>query len=278
MPKLIEVRENRTLSVIIEGEQYADKTLFLLHGLGGRAAQWRELIPLLSQTYRVIAPDFFGQGNSFSIKESTAYGFDELLKDILALFDRFKSKKNAVIGHSYGGAFATQLCLQRKGEINCLTLLAPMPCRADYPVPLVYCLPVFLMECLRPLLIHEFKKRAFSKHAPQTMREDEIKAIQDNPFWVAKALIQGIKTTPVTLASDLNLPCLLVITTEDSLVLPKDQRAFYQGIPNVELVELPTGHIVMLEQPQAVNHRLRNFLNNYLDTDGMSTMGSTSAE
>lgn len=276
MRKLIEVRPNRALSMIVTGDDKAEKTLFLLHGLGGRANQWREQIPELSKTYRVIAPDFFGQGDSLSIKQSTAYGFDELLLDVLALFDLYKGKKNAVIGHSYGGAFATQLALQRMSEINCLILLAPMPCAANYPIPFVYRLPVALMECLRPLLIHEFSKRAFSKTAPRAMYEEEMAAIKNNPFWIAKALIQGIQKAPKTEVKNIMLPTLLMITTEDKLVLPTQQRAFYQYLPNLKLIEVASGHIVMLEQPQAVNALLREFLTTYLDKEGITTTGSTS--
>ncbi len=272
----VEVRPGRTLSIIIEGEAHADKTVFLFHGLGGRAKQWREQIPWLSKTYRVIAPDFLGHGDSPAQKESSAYGFDELLKDVLAVFDHFKGANNAIIGHSYGGAFATQLSLQRSNEIKCLILLAPMPTVANYPIPFVYRLPVFMMECLRPLLIREFGRRAFSKLASQAMREEEISAIENNPFWIAKALILGIQKIPPTDVKNLSLPSLLVIPTKDGLVLPTMQHVFYQGLPNRRLVELAAGHIVMLEQPQAVNTLLREFLKTYFDTEGMSTTGSTS--
>ena len=277
MRKLIELRPNRELSVIFAGNEEADKTLFLLHGLGGRADQWQALIPSLAKKYRIIAPDFFGQGESPSIRKSSAYGFDELLGDILALFDQYKGKENAVIGHSYGGAFTVQLAKQRMNEINCLILLAPMPCTANYPIPFIYRLPVVFMEALRPLLIYEFSKRAFSKNAPVAMKETELNAIQHNPFWIAKALIQGIQKTPKTVLTELNLPTLLIITTEDNLVKPDEQRAFYQALPNVKCIELASGHIVMLEQPQVVNDLLREFLQTYLDKEGMATSGSTSS-
>lgn len=273
----IDVRPGRTLSILIEGEAHADKTVFLFHGLGGRAKQWREQIPWLSKTYRVIAPDFLGQGDSPAPNESSAYGFDELLKDALAVFDQFKGANNAVIGHSYGGAFATQVCLQRLNEIKCLILLAPMPATANYPIPFIYRLPVFLMEWLRPLLIREFDRRAFSNQASHAMRKEEIAAIENNPFWIAKALILGIKKIPPTDVKNLPLPSLLVIPTEDGLVLPTMQRAFYQSLPNKRVMELAGGHIVMLEQPQVVNTLLREFLKTHFDTEGMSTTGSTSA-
>jgi pimeloyl-ACP methyl ester carboxylesterase len=56
-------------------------------------------------------------------------------------------------------------------------------------------------------------------------------------------------------------PTLVVVGQEDALTPPKVAREIAEGIPNAELAVIEgSGHLSTIEQPDAVNARLRRWL------------------
>src|SRR5262245_14829614 len=91
------------------------------------SSQWRELVQALSPSYRVIAIDLLGYGDSPRRRRASGYEFaDELrhveaaLAGVLAPGERFH-----LVGHSYGGAVALQLALRTQRLLS-LTLFEPV--------------------------------------------------------------------------------------------------------------------------------------------------------
>jgi pimeloyl-ACP methyl ester carboxylesterase len=78
----------------------ADETVVLLHGWPQTWYEWRHLIPVLAQTYRVIAPDLRGWGAT----ERPAGGFDiaTAAADVRNLLDHLGVDRTHVIGHDWG--------------------------------------------------------------------------------------------------------------------------------------------------------------------------------
>ncbi len=82
--------------------------LLLLHGAGATTHSWRELIPTLAKTQRVIALDLPGHGftqagNRFRL------GLERTADDIAALCMSEDWQPSGIIGHSAGGALALEL-------------------------------------------------------------------------------------------------------------------------------------------------------------------------
>ena len=61
----------------------SDKTLVLVHGLGASAERWSHVIPLFSESFRVIVPDLIGFG--YSDKPLVDYT-PEFFSDFLGCF------------------------------------------------------------------------------------------------------------------------------------------------------------------------------------------------
>lgn len=80
-------------------------TLLLLHGMGGSAAVWGGLIPLLAEHWpgSWLAPDLPGHGRSAAI---ASYDYDSLSA---ALAVELPADSVCVLGHSLGGALALAL-------------------------------------------------------------------------------------------------------------------------------------------------------------------------
>ncbi|OYQ34252.1 magnesium chelatase [Niveispirillum lacus] len=82
--------------------------LLLLHGTGASSHSWRHLLPLLSNTYRVVAPDLpchaFSQPQRRSDLSLTG-----MTAAIAALMAALGINPTAIIGHSAGAAIAVSL-------------------------------------------------------------------------------------------------------------------------------------------------------------------------
>lgn len=81
----------------------APVVVFFIHGVGGCADLWYEqLIYFCSAGYDVVAPDLLGHGGSSAPRDQRSYSFSELSDDMITLFDRYRKKRNVLVGHSYG--------------------------------------------------------------------------------------------------------------------------------------------------------------------------------
>lgn len=100
----------------------SDKIIILVHGLGGSAERWLEVMPLLSYKYRVIAPDVIGFG--YSDKPSADYTIEFFAKFLSSFIDSLGINKAVLIGTSLGGQIAAQ-CAASDDTIEKLVLVAP---------------------------------------------------------------------------------------------------------------------------------------------------------
>jgi magnesium chelatase accessory protein len=84
--------------------------LLLLHGTGAATHSWRDLMPLLSDRFRLIAPDLIGHGFTElpSRKRLTLPGMAEAVRDLLAVL---KAQPAMIVGHSAGAAIGMRMSL-----------------------------------------------------------------------------------------------------------------------------------------------------------------------
>lgn len=90
--------------------------LLLVHGLGGAAANWLALAPLLLPGRRVLVPELPGHGGSSPLPAAPSLN---AYADRLALL---LDGPAAVVGHSLGGAITLRLAIRRPELVNALVL------------------------------------------------------------------------------------------------------------------------------------------------------------
>ena len=90
--------------------------LLLVHGLGGAAANWLALAPLLLPGRRVIVPELPGHGGSEPLPAAPSLN---AYADRLALL---LDEPAAVVGHSLGGAIALRLAIRHPERVRALVL------------------------------------------------------------------------------------------------------------------------------------------------------------
>jgi 2-hydroxymuconate-semialdehyde hydrolase len=113
-----------TLNYHDVGEGAGDPIL-LIHGSGPGVtawANWRGIIPVLSQKARVIGPDMLGFGYTQCpdhLKLTPAVWVESLI----ALLDALKIRRVSVVGNSFGGAIALALATSHPERVNRLVLM-----------------------------------------------------------------------------------------------------------------------------------------------------------
>jgi pimeloyl-ACP methyl ester carboxylesterase len=115
---------NQTGIAYTESGQGED-TAVLLHCSASSSAQWRTLSRVLEQDFHVLAPDFYGYGESAAWPGHTPLTLAQEVAAIVALIERLE-KPIHLIGHSYGGAVALKAALSDAVQLQSLTLIEPV--------------------------------------------------------------------------------------------------------------------------------------------------------
>lgn len=96
--------------------------LVLLHALGLDLRMWREVIPALTNQFRVIAYDLRGFGAAAGAP--VASDLSSYAADLLILLDQLQIEKAHIAGLSLGGSIAQNLALSNPERFRTLTIIA----------------------------------------------------------------------------------------------------------------------------------------------------------
>jgi epoxide hydrolase 4 len=95
-------------------------TVVLLHGFPDLAYSWREVIPLLSDDFRVVAPDLRGYGATG--KPESGYDAVTLADDVAALIEVVAPGEPVhLVGHDWGAFIAWSVAIRHPGRLATLT-------------------------------------------------------------------------------------------------------------------------------------------------------------
>jgi magnesium chelatase accessory protein len=92
----------------------------LVHGLGGAAANWVALAPLLLPGRRLLVPELPGHGGSRPL--AAAPSLNAYADPLGLLLEQERATPAAVVGHSLGGAVALRLAIRRPETVRALVL------------------------------------------------------------------------------------------------------------------------------------------------------------
>lgn len=107
--------------------------IVLLHGPMGYAAHWLRMIPGLTTTHRVIAPDLPGHGAS-KIGDGPLDA-DRVLAWLGELIERTCASPPALVGQLLGGAIALRFAAERADRLDRLMLIDTFGLRPFEPAP-----------------------------------------------------------------------------------------------------------------------------------------------
>lgn len=100
------------------------RTLLLLHGLGGSAEDWKEVVAALPKGLEALALDFPGFGKSARPHDS--YDPAALARWVVGEMDDRDVETAVVAGHSLGGRVAAEVALAAPKRVPALALVSPL--------------------------------------------------------------------------------------------------------------------------------------------------------
>lgn len=246
------------LAAITRGDDKAAAPLVLLHGFGGGAFVWQDLMAGLPEAAPVIAYDLPGHGGS--LHEDGIGGAGRMAKAVLADLERRGVARCHVAGHSLGGATAALMALREPTRVKSLTLLAPggFGPEINHQALAAYAFAdseAALQMALRAMIGPGF---CFSEGALHTLwAARQVPGAGDALGQVFEAILAGSPlddrrqgTLPLADLGRLAMPCHVVWGLNDG-ILPVTQA---DGLPaniNVERIA-GAGHMLIDECPDRV--------------------------
>lgn len=109
---------NETSLAYLEAGQ--GPAILLLHAAFGSHRLWAHQIPAFAASYRVIAPDLRGHGESG--REPGVYSIQLFADDVLALLDALGVQETLICGHALGGMVAQLLASREPERVRGLVL------------------------------------------------------------------------------------------------------------------------------------------------------------
>lgn len=250
-------------SVLSHGQP--EYTLFFLHGRFGQAAMWRPLIREFSASFRCIAIDLPGFGNSFCVKER-GFSLNEhtgLVREIIRQMTQ-TYEKVILVGHDVGGGVA-QLCGLNSPEKVAALVLINSACvtRQLNSIPIGF--RGFLARWKLNQLFNQAEKlsqahrlelgRPWDTQDSRTVLSRSVRAVENSwPWHYEKQTLKGFFRT-------LSLPVLLLWGSHDSLNSPEIGIEMVQKLPEAYFFENEgAGHWPNLEQTQWVLSKMKEFM------------------
>ncbi|MCZ6854305.1 MAG: alpha/beta hydrolase [Gammaproteobacteria bacterium] len=248
------------------------KDLVLLHGYTGHARSWDAFAAAMSDTYRVLALDQRGHGET-QWAPPQAYGTREMVTDLEAFVAAMGLSDFTLLGLSMGGIVAIGYAGVRPPELSRLVI--------------VDIAPEIAAEGYQKILTNVARSDTFA-----TREEAFARARQDNSIppedhhrhRVYNSLMRteeglwtyrydralrdaSIPREPITAeegwkyVQNFNVPTLLIRGELSDILSPDIAERMAKEIPDCELQEIPgSGHPVPLDKPEPFLEVARTFL------------------
>lgn len=261
--------------------------LLLLHGFPTSSHMFRDLIPLLSDRYRLIAPDHLGFGRSAAPSATAfSYTFDQLA-DITGEFtERLGLKEFALYIQDYGAPIGLRLALAHPERVTAIITQngnayeeglgaeawAPVLALIDRRTPETEA-PVreisgpdgikwqYLHGVPDPTLVspdaYEHDAALMARPGQPEIQLDLISDYGSN-LALYPAFHEYFRTSRV--------PLLAVWGAHDEIFVPAGAVAFLRDLPHAEVHLLPTGHFALETHAAQIAGLMRDFLDRNLAT------------
>jgi pimeloyl-ACP methyl ester carboxylesterase len=268
--------DGQAVNTIELGEDQGQPLVFV-HGLSGSWPNWLEQLPVFAREHRVLAVDLPGFGHSpMPAGEISIAGYARLLDGLLA---QRGIDAATVVGNSMGGFIGAELAISHPRRVQRLVLVSAAgvsthgtPARRRAETALRR-LDVVLAGTTAWVAAH-----SDSITRRPRMREAVLRLVVCHPGKLPAALVaeqvrgagkpgffdalQAILDYDVReRLAQIACRTLIVWGERDRLISVRDADVFAELIANSRKVIYPdTGHMAMLERPEAFNALLKAFL------------------
>lgn len=237
----------------------------LLHAFPQNRAMWDQQVMALSRTHRVIAPDFRGFGESDA--PPGPYTLDRFADDVAELLDHLAIPRAVLVGLSMGGytlfAFYRQHAARVKGLV-----LADTRAQADTEegqagrFTMAQTAQSEGAGAIADLMLPKLLSPVAQQTKPDLVRQVRSAIERTKVSGIAGALMaMAERPDSVPLLAQIACPVLVMTGELDGPTPPADGKFMAERIPGARLeIISQAGHLSNLEQPEAFNRTLLDFL------------------
>jgi 2-hydroxy-6-oxonona-2,4-dienedioate hydrolase len=239
----------------------SDQNLILLHGLGGYAERWSNVIPFLAKKFHLYAPDMIGYGQSD--KPTADYTPEYFAKYIFDFMESLGIKNTFMVGTSLGGQVVIECASTQSSIIKKIVLISPAGImRKSTPV-----LDAYTMAALYPT--KEAIKNAYQMMVGEGKQVSEISIerflnnmSRPNAKMVFLSTLLGLKNAPDIFEKleRISVPTLLIWGKEDKLIPFEYSKQFVSSINNCKFIPMDgCGHSPYVEDPEKLAELMVEF-------------------
>lgn len=258
--------------------------ILLLHGFPSSSHTYRNLIPLLSADYYVIAPDNLGSGYSeFPSPQKTTFTFDLLASKISKLLESLEIKKYYIYMQDFGAPVGFRLALSSPEKVQGLIVqnanayldgLSPQKRnffmtagdkKGKFPRSKLY--NHVSSEAIKyKQYLRDVPKEKKYIMSPDTWTHDQLLLSTPERKLVQLQLFQdyrnNLKSYPEWQAylRKYQPPTLIVWGKKDPVFMHPGATAFLRDVPKAELHLLDAGHFALEERPFEIAEKVLKFL------------------
>ena len=223
--------------------------VLLLHGLGGSADRWKQVIPYLSTKYRLIIPDVIGFG--YSEKPHVEYTIDFFINFIKKFLNLLNISDVNIIGSSFGGLLALEYAIKYKPEIKKLVLVSPAGMMRYVSTTLKHYISAALYPTYENVLRAYQEMMYDSNMVSEESIEDFINRMNlPNSKYVFMSTLMAFNNQPeLTDRLNIDIPTLIIWGRNDKLIPVRYAKKF--KIPNSKIVIFDhCGHYPYIEKTE----------------------------
>ena len=229
-----------------------------------------QVAPLVAAGHRVVLWDYRGHGDSDAPEDPDSYSFDVVLDDLARVID-FASPALPVVlaGFSFGGALSLHFALRHPARVRALVLLDTGP---GFKNPDAQAGWLAQVERIAQNLETRGLRSFVESRAAATAigRRPELPAAKHAARAIAKMSARGVANFGRRVSgpipgcidelSQITAPALVVVGEHDDAYL-RAADVMAARLPNAKKVVIPNaGHVVSIEEPEALNAAILAFL------------------
>jgi pimeloyl-ACP methyl ester carboxylesterase len=254
--------EGAAVNFIDEG---AGEPVILIHGFPLSSELWIPQRGVLADDYRVITPDLRGFGQSEPPRGNISIA--QYADDIIAIMDSLGIGQATIGGLSMGGYIAMAMLRRNPNRVRAVMLMAT---KAPGDTEAGKQARNEMIALARSDGAAAVAEKMLPKMLTARTRAENPELVAFARTMMAGASVEGItgalgalRDRPDSTATlqNLQLPVLILVGAEDELTPPSEAEAMHAAIRESRLEVIPeAAHLVNLEQPEAVNRAMLEFL------------------
>lgn len=246
------------------------EVVIFLHGIGGNRRNWRDQLPTFGASFKAVAWDARGYGDSDDYEGPLNFG--SYADDVVRVLDHFGAPRGHIVGLSMGGRIAMDFAARHADRLKTLVLCDTHKGFAGFSEEKK---TAFIASRKEPLLAGK-EPKDIAEPVARTLigpnaSEEAFKALVDSMSRLHKdSYIKSIEASVrMDVRSDLGaikVPTLVVVGSADRLTTVEMAQEIASDIPGAELVVIEdAGHLVNIEKPAEFNLVVFDFLRRHAE-------------